>query len=76
MPQKAPLKQRSASTVAVLAFDAISLFHLSVPCLVFGENGQDAGIPSLTLKVCAAEPGTLRSTAGIGAVSFTHLDVY
>ena len=74
MPQKAPLKQRSASTVAVLAFDAISLFHLSVPCLVFGENGQDAGIPSLTLKVCAAEPGTLRSTAGIGVYAPFGLD--
>lgn len=56
---------RSASTVAVLAFDGINLFHLSVPCLVFGENGQDEGMPPLTLKVCAAEPGLLHSTAGI-----------
>ena len=69
MPRKEPSRPahplRSASTVAVLAFDGISLFHLSVPCLVFGENGQDEGMPPLTLKVCAAEPGPLRSTAGI-----------
>lgn len=58
-------KARDASTVAVLAFDGISLFHLSVPCLVFGENAREAGLPPLVLKVCAAEPGPLRSTAGV-----------
>ena len=74
MSRKAVPPQRSASTVAVLAFDAISLFHLSVPCLVFGENGQDAGMPPLTLKVCAAEPGALRSTAGMGVHAPYGLD--
>ncbi len=66
MSRKTTLQQRSASTVAVLVFDAISLFHLSVPCLVFGESGKDAGVDSLVLKVCAAEPGPLRSTEGVG----------
>ena len=51
--------------VAVLAFDGISLFHLSVPCLVFGEDRTDVGAPPFTLKVCAAERGPLRSTAGL-----------
>lgn len=75
MPRKTPAQpQRSASTVAMLAFDDISLFHLSVPCLVFGENGADAGMPPLTLKVCAAEPGLLRSTAGIGVHAPFDLD--
>jgi transcriptional regulator GlxA family with amidase domain len=73
--KKSTHPQRSASTVAVLAFDDISLFHLSVPCLVFGENGQQgAGMPSLTLKVCAAEPGPLRSTAGIDVYAPFGLD--
>lgn len=66
--------QRSASTVAVLAFDGISLFHLSVPCLVFGESGSDTGLPPLVLKVCAAERGPLRSTAGIGVHAPFGLD--
>lgn len=75
MPRNTPIQpQRSASTVAVLAFDDISLFHLSVPCLVFGENGSDAGMPPLTLKVCAAEPGPLRSTAGVGVHAPFGLD--
>nr|WP_295775059.1 helix-turn-helix domain-containing protein [Rhodoferax sp.] len=75
MPRKTPAQpQRIASTVAVLAFDDISLFHLSVPCLVFGENGSAAGMPPLTLKVCAAEPGPLRSTAGVGVHAPFGLD--
>ena len=53
------------NTIAVLAFDGISLFHLSVPCLVFGEDRSDAGVPRFNLKVCAAERGPLRSTAGV-----------
>lgn len=74
MSAKKPVKHRSTSTVAVLAFDAISLFHLSVPCLVFGESSADAGVPPLTLKVCAAEPGVLRSTAGVGVHAPFGLD--
>jgi transcriptional regulator GlxA family with amidase domain len=54
-----------ANTVAVLAFNDISLFHLSVPCLVFGEDRSDAGAPVFDLRVCAAEPGPLTSTAGV-----------
>ena len=33
--------------VAVLAFDRISAFHLSVPCVVFGE--VHPGMPPFTL---------------------------
>ncbi|MEX6502545.1 helix-turn-helix domain-containing protein [Pseudomonas zhanjiangensis] len=48
--------------VAVVAFDRISPFHLSVPCLVFGEPRP--GVPAYTLQVCAAEPGPLNTSAG------------
>lgn len=48
--------------IAVLAFDRISPFHLSVPCVVFGD--PHPGGPSFRLLVCAAEPGPLRTTAG------------
>ena len=74
MPRQRNLRPRTTSTVAVLAFDAISLFHLSVPCLVFGENTCETGLPPLTLKVCAAEPGPLRSTAGLSVVAPFGLD--
>ena len=52
--------------VAVLAFDQISAFHLAVPCVVFGE--AHSGVPAFDVRVCAAEPGPLRSTAGFGLV--------
>ncbi|WP_324733505.1 helix-turn-helix domain-containing protein [Pseudomonas paeninsulae] len=48
--------------VAVIAFDQISPFHLSVPCLVFGESLP--GEHHYQLLVCATEPGRLRTTAG------------
>jgi transcriptional regulator GlxA family with amidase domain len=50
--------------IAVLAFDQISPFHLAVPCAVFGESHP--GAPPFELRVCAAEPGPLMTTAGFG----------
>lgn len=50
-------------TLAVVAFDRISPFHLSIPCAVF----EDRGIPGLApfkVKVCGVEPGPLRTSAG------------
>jgi transcriptional regulator GlxA family with amidase domain len=63
MPANRPSKP---PVVAVVAFDGISPFHLSVPCLVFGEDRRDLGVPRFDLRVCAAEPGPLRSVAGFG----------
>lgn len=54
-----------ANTIAVVAFDGISPFHLSVPCMVFGEDRSDSGVPKFELIVCSAESKrTLRTTAG------------
>jgi len=50
--------------VAVLAFDGISPFHLSVPSLVFGEERALADGTRFEVRVCAAERGPLRTTAG------------
>ena len=53
-----------ANTVAVIAFNGISPFHLAVPCAIFGEDRTSAGIPRFELLVCAAEDGVLQTTAG------------
>jgi len=58
MPQPLP------TTVAVVAFDGISPFHLSVPCLVFGEDRSAIGVPPFRLFVCATRAGRLRTSAG------------
>jgi transcriptional regulator GlxA family with amidase domain len=55
----------------VVAFDRISPFHLSVPCVVFGEDRRGGGLPDFDLRVCAAETGALTTTAGF-SIAVTH----
>jgi transcriptional regulator GlxA family with amidase domain len=59
-----PAPETAALRVAVIAFDRMSPFHLSVPCVVFGEDRSEGGVPPFELHVCAAEPGALTTTAG------------
>jgi len=54
----------AVETIAVVAFDGISPFHLSVPCMVFGEDRTDTGAPRFRVQVCAPEPGPLATNAG------------
>ena len=42
-------------TIAVVAFDGISPFHLSVPGLVFGEDRTEEGVPRFPVRVCALQ---------------------
>lgn len=51
--------------VTVIAFDGITPFHLSVPCLVFGAN-LSAGPARFDVEVCSAEKGKgpLQTSAG------------
>jgi transcriptional regulator GlxA family with amidase domain len=59
----------SLPNIVVVAFDRISPFHLSVPCLVFGDTHP--GLPKFNFKVCAAEPGAINTTAGF-SLGITH----
>ncbi|WP_067541550.1 GlxA family transcriptional regulator [Nocardia crassostreae] len=56
-------------SVAVLAFDQISPFHLSVPGLVFGRigAGEERGTP-YRVRVCAEAPGILSTPAGFDII--------
>jgi transcriptional regulator GlxA family with amidase domain len=66
----------SAEVIAVIAFDNISPFQLSVPCMVFGEDRRNRNAPTFTLLVCSAEEEALRSDSGFGiVVSHTLRDV-
>ena len=49
--------------IAVIAFDGITPFHLSVPCLVFdaAPDGEGCGFD---VRVCAADGTPLRTSAG------------
>ncbi|MER8373858.1 helix-turn-helix domain-containing protein [Mesorhizobium sp. M1406] len=51
--------------IAVLAFDGISPFHLSVPCLVFGEDRTALGLPRFDFRICAVKAGPIHTEAGL-----------
>lgn len=50
------------TSIAVIAFDGITPFHLSVPCLVFDAERADGG--GFDVRVCAADGTPLRTSAG------------
>lgn len=50
--------------VAVIAFDAITPFHLSVPSLVFGAGLGGAEEADFEVAVCAVDQSPLRTSAG------------
>lgn len=58
-------------TLAVLAFDDVSPFHLSVPWVVFGEDRRDMGVPRHELLVCGVERRRIRTSAGFH-IEATH----
>ncbi|MYM92865.1 GlxA family transcriptional regulator [Duganella vulcania] len=58
--------------IAVIAFDGINPFHLSVPCQVFGAQRADCDSATFDVKVCAEDPGApLTTTAGFDIIA-TH----
>lgn len=60
----------SRPIIATVAFDGISPFHLSVPCLVYGEDRTELGLPRFDFRVCALEKGVVLATqSGLGLVA-------
>ena len=51
--------------VAVLAFEGVSLFHLSVPGMVFGVKPAPSGLPPYEVRYCAPTPGRIRCDQGM-----------
>lgn len=52
--------------IAVIAFDGITPFHLSIPSLVFSNAHDDLNEPAFDVVVCAIEKGAIRTSAGFG----------
>lgn len=50
--------------IAILAFEGISPFHLSVPCMVFNEAARAAGIDDFNVQVCSEDRATVASATG------------
>ena len=52
------------NSIAVIVFDRISPFHLSVPCIMFGEDRSGRCPVKFDLKVCSLEQGSISTSAG------------
>jgi transcriptional regulator GlxA family with amidase domain len=50
--------------VAAVALDGVAPFELGVLCESFGVDRSDQGLPRLDFAVCAANPGTVRTSMG------------
>lgn len=64
LPMGVPLTNGTPETVAIVAFDGISVFEMAVGCEVFGIDRSDMGLPNYELRVCGADPVPLRTKAG------------
>src|SRR6266536_516429 len=51
--------------IAIAVTDRLPVFELAVPCEVFGVDRSDIVSPWYELRMCAAEPGALHTTAGL-----------
>ncbi|MDD4912340.1 MAG: helix-turn-helix domain-containing protein [Sideroxydans sp.] len=54
----------NADSYAVIVFDGISPFHLSVPCILFKKGGKNNSVPDFKVKLCAVEPSAVQTNAG------------
>lgn len=66
---KAPSK--NANSYAVIAFNGISPFHLSVPGIIFRPAASNSRVPDFKVKVCAADPSPIPTNAGY-SIHATH----
>jgi transcriptional regulator GlxA family with amidase domain len=51
-------------TIAVIAYEGISPFHLSVPCIVFGDDLLKLGAPRYHLVICGEKTGLIPTMSG------------
>jgi hypothetical protein len=47
---------KNEDSYAVVVFDGISPFHLSVPCILFKNGGKNNKVPDFKVKLCAVGP--------------------
>lgn len=67
--------------VCVVAYEGVSLFHLSVPAMVLGAGEEGAGGARYEVSYCAAQPGKVRCDQGLtievpeGMAPMTQADI-
>jgi len=59
------MRRRRPHVVGMALVDRIPVFEFAVPCEVFGIDRADLVDPWYVLRLCAGEPGPLRTTGGL-----------
>ena len=54
-----------STRIAVLVFEGVSLFQLSIPAMAFGAVNGPADFPRYEVRYCAQQPGAVRSDQGL-----------
>ncbi len=67
-------KDPSRTLIAVVAFQRVIPFHLSVPCVVFGEGIVSSRNP-FEVRVCAGEEGPIKTSTGFGLTDLDPLEL-
>src|ERR1700689_2446640 len=62
------------SSVAVLAYEGVSMFGLGVTAEIFGCDRRAEGLPGYDYAVTAAEPGVIRTDVGLPIIVEAALD--
>jgi len=60
-------------TIAVIVYNGISPFHLSVPFAVFGEDRSRIGVERFAVFPCAFEKGVLTTSGGFSLAGISGL---
>ncbi|MGN9846334.1 GlxA family transcriptional regulator [Nonomuraea sp. H19] len=74
MTKEAKKDENRRHVVAVAVTGGAATFELAVPCEVFGIDRSDITDPWYELRLCAAEPGPLQTSAGLTLHSPYGLD--
>jgi len=64
-------RTKNSDSYAVIAFNGVNPFHLSVPCIIFRPDASTSNIPDFKLMVCADDPSPIQTNAGY-AIHATH----
>lgn len=58
------IQSKNSDSYAVIAFNGINPFHLSVPCIIFRPDANNSKLPDFKIKVCAADPSPIQTNVG------------
>src|SRR5574343_1490563 len=73
-PTHSNVSPNMPKTIAVIAFEGISPFHLAIPFLVLGQERPAVGIPPSRIITCTPDGQPIRTAMGLALPQPEGLD--